>query len=50
MDKPVIVNGMTYTNQAELDKRIEEDTIAMAQLLYDIYEDHKGRENRLSAN
>jgi len=46
-EKPVTVNGITYANQAELDRRIESDLTELARITFDIYQDHKARERRL---
>jgi hypothetical protein len=46
-NKPITVNGITYATQTELDERIKSDALALANLIFDIYQEKNAREQRL---
>lgn len=41
---PAKVNGILYKTEQEYDERIKNDAMAMAELIYDIYQDKKRKE------
>ena len=43
-EKPFTINGIHFANRKEYDERVEQDAKAMAELLYDIYQDKKRKE------
>jgi hypothetical protein len=44
---PIVVNGITYANQDELDKRIKSDSEELAKLLLSIYRKKTGKRKRI---